>query len=220
MKKETIITAIVFLAVGFLAGYITHAQLNSDIRQRSTINSGQGAQDNLAGGAAPSSGAPQATPSGLPEGHPPLDLAPQIRALEDRTTQNPTDPKPRLELANLLYDNHRYDRAIEWYQRGLELDPKNINARTDLGTAYFYSGRSQDALREYRKSLEIDPRHGPTLFNIIIVNMEGTHDLAVAGDTWERLHKQSPNYPGLDDLKQKLDAARAASGGVPPRRSR
>ena len=35
MKKETIITtAVIFLAVGFLAGYITDAQINWNARQK------------------------------------------------------------------------------------------------------------------------------------------------------------------------------------------
>ena len=34
MKKETIITAVIFLAVGFLAGYITDAQMNWSARQK------------------------------------------------------------------------------------------------------------------------------------------------------------------------------------------
>ena len=34
MKKETIITAVIFLAVGFLAGYITDAQMNWNGRQK------------------------------------------------------------------------------------------------------------------------------------------------------------------------------------------
>ena len=34
MKRETIITAAIFLAVGFLAGYITDAQINWSARQK------------------------------------------------------------------------------------------------------------------------------------------------------------------------------------------
>lgn len=216
MKKETIITAVVFLVVGFLAGYIT-AQLRSDGRPRATAASGENVEAATPTGAG-AANATEQRPAGLPEGHPPLQLAAQMRALEEQANQNPTDPKPRLELANLLYDNRMYERAIEWYQRALELDPKNLSARTDLGTAYFYGGRAQDALREYRKSLEIDPDHGPTLYNLIIVNLDGTRDLDAAQRTWERLHKKNPDYPGLDDLKRKLDAARAGSMGAAARR--
>ena len=213
MKKETFITAVVFLVVGFLAGYITHAQWNSSARPRTVATPGQGLQAEMSGAAAANPALVGSVPS-LPEGHPPLEIAEKMRALQEQATHNPTDPQPRLDLANLLYDNRRYEASIEWYQRALELDPENVGARTDLGTALFYSGRPQEALREYEKSLETDPSHRQTLYNIVIVNLEGTHDLAAANQAWEKLHRQQPDYPGLADLRQRLDAAQGSRSGV------
>ena len=68
MKKETIITAIIFLAVGFLAGYITDAQMNWSARQKAAQAAATPAEMPPAGAAAaPGGGMP---PQGLPEGHP------------------------------------------------------------------------------------------------------------------------------------------------------
>ena len=152
----------------------------------------------------------------LPEGHPPIDISAVVKTLEEHAAQNPRDPEPRLKLANYLYDQQQWQRAIEWYQKAVELDPKNVNARTDMGTAYFNLGRPADALREYRQSLEIDPTHQPTMFNLIVVHLDGLHDVAAAQQAWDRLHKRNPGYPGLDNLKGRLDSARAT--GTPVRR--
>jgi tetratricopeptide (TPR) repeat protein len=216
MKKETIITAVIFLAVGFLAGYITDAQMNWNARQKAAQTATMPSAMPPPGGAAsaPAGGAmPQ---QGLPEGHPPIDSAAVIKQMEDMAAQNPQDVDVRLKLANFLYDQKQYPKAIEWYQRALELDPKNVNARTDLGTAYFYMGRPQDALREYDKSLAVDPKHEATLLNAIVVTLEGTHDLAAAQKAWDRLDKLNPNHPALAGLKTQIDAARArgASTGL------
>jgi cytochrome c-type biogenesis protein CcmH/NrfG len=215
MKKETIITAVIFLAVGFLAGYITDAQMH--------WNGGQKAVPVLPmptemppGGAASAPAGGAASQQGLPEGHPPIDSAAVIKQMEDMAAQNPKDADVRLKLANFLYDQKVYSKAIEWYQRALELDPKNVNARTDLGTAYFYTGRPQDALREYDKSLQIDPKHEQTLLNSIVVNLEGTHDLAAAQKAWDRLYKLNPNHPALAGLKEQINAAHAPGGGPGP----
>ena len=216
MKKETIITAVIFLAVGFLAGYITDAQMNWNARQKAAQTAATPSEMPPPGGAAsaPAGGAmPQ---QGLPEGHPPIDSAAIIQQMEDMAAQNPKDADVRLKLANFLYDQKQYSKAIEWYQRALELDPKNVNARTDLGTAYFYTGRPQDALREYDKSLEIDPKHEQTLLNAIVVNLEGTHDLAAAQKAWDRLYKLNPNHPALAGLKEQIDAARASGSAAGP----
>jgi len=153
-------------------------------------------------------------PRGLPEGHPPIDPAAVIRVLEEQASRNPNDPEPRLRLANFLYDQRNFQEAAEWYQKALALDPTNVGARTDLGTCYFAMGRPQEALRQYEKSLQTNPGHEPTLFNMVVVNLEGTRNLSSARAAWERLRKQNPNYPGLDRLKQSLEAAEAAVGGT------
>src|SRR5690242_4445117 len=165
MKKETIVTAVIFLAVGFLAGYITDAQINWNGRQKVAQTASMPSQMPPGGMQNPAGGG--MNPQGLPEGHPSIDSASIIKELEARVAQNPKDVETKLKLADFLYDQKQYSNAIEWYQRVLELDPKNVNARTDLGTAYFYSGRPQDALREYDKTLAIDPHHEPTMLNSI-----------------------------------------------------
>ncbi len=218
MQKETIITAttaVVFFGVGFLAGYIYDNQRKSNAQENLAPVAPPRAQEEMSNrSAGPPSETPGPIPAGLPEGHPPIDSAALIKTLEDQAAQGPKDPEPRLRLANFFYDQKQYDKAIEWYERALVLDPRNVNARTDLGTAFFYLGRNQDALREFRKSLETDPRHSPTLYNMIIVNLDGTHDLKAALEAWETLKKLNPNYPQLDSLKQRLDSARASGGSA------
>jgi tetratricopeptide (TPR) repeat protein len=216
VKKETIITAIVFLGVGFLAGYIYQAQMSfREAQQKGVATSPMGMP--APGGAAPTGGAGGGTGQ-LPEGHPPIDTTAVVKALEEQAAQNPKDPEVRLKLANYLYDQQQWQRAIEWYEKALELEPKNVNARTDLGTAYFNLGRAQDALREYRKSLEVDPTHQPTMFNSIVVYLDGLHDAKAAQEAWERLHKLNANYPGLDRLKGRLDAEAGSASSAPARR--
>ena len=216
MKKETIITAVIFLAVGFLAGYITDAQMNWNGRQKAAQAAAMPSEMPPPAGAAsaPTGGAmPQ---QGLPEGHPPIDTAAITHQMETMAAKNPRDADVRLKLANFLYDQKQYNKAIEWYQRALELDPKNVNGHTDLGTAYFYTGRPQDALREYDMSLKLNPRHEPTMLNAIVVNLEGTHDLAAAQKAWDRLYTLNPNHPALAGLKEQINTARTTGSAAGP----
>jgi len=216
MKKETIITAVVFLAVGFLAGYITDAQLNWNGRPKAAPTASATPDMPPAGATAAAPNGATMPPQGLPEGHPPIDTASILKQMESMAAQDPKNADVRLKLADFLYDQKQYDKAIEWYQRALELDPKNVNAHTDLGTAYFYTGRPQDALREYAKSLAIDPNHEATILNSIVVNLQGTHDVAAAQKAWDRLDKLNPNHPALAGLKQQIDAARTGGGTAAP----
>jgi len=211
MKKETLLTAVVFLVVGFLAGYITAAQMGWSGRQKGVMTASSSLpSDNAGGSAATAQGGTM--PSGLPEGHPPIDNGLIIKQLQEEAAQNPKDPDIPLKLANFLYDQRQYPQAIEWYQKALNLNPNNVNARTDLGTAYYYTGQSSEALKQYSQSLAIDPDHKPTLLNVIVVNLEGTHNFAAARKAWDHLHKLDPANPNLQSLKQKLDAAPGSSG--------
>jgi cytochrome c-type biogenesis protein CcmH/NrfG len=215
MKKETILTAVVFLVVGFLAGYITAAQMGWSGRQKAVMTAASGMPSKAPGSPGMTQGG--GMPAGLPEGHPPIDSTLIIKQLQEEAEQNPKDPDIPLKLANFLYDQRQYQQAVEWYEKSLALNPKNVNARTDLGTAYYYIGQSGQALKEYSQSLAIDPDHKPTLLNVIVVNLEGTHNMAAARRAWDRLHELDPANPALQSLKQKLDAAQVSSGGAPSR---
>ncbi len=211
MKKETIITAMVFLAVGFLAGYITDSQLNWNVQKRGSLAGSDRVHEQSPAGM-PGSG--RGGMQGLPEGHPPIDTAAVIKTLEEQVAQNPKDVAAQTQLGNAYYDAGQWQKAVDAYQKVLEFDPKNVGARTDLGTAYFNMGRPKDALNEYSKSLAINPKHEPTMFNSIIVNLKGTRDADAAQAAWDRLKKQNPTYPGLDDLKPQINTLRATGGSA------
>jgi len=212
VKKETVITAVVFLAVGFLAGYITDSQINWSAKKTAAITGSDHEHANP--GMPPAGAGGPGMGQGLPEGHPPIDTGAMIKTLEEQIALKPKDAALRLQLANAYYDGGQWQKAVEAYQKILELDPKNVSARTDMGTAYFNLGRPNEALREYAKSLEIDPNHEPTIFNSVIVNMQGTRDVAAAQAAWDRLKKMNPAYPGLDGLKPRIEELRAAGASA------
>jgi TPR repeat protein len=214
VKIETIVTAVIFFSVGFLAGFIYKSQGQAGAPAQAAVATAASPGSPSAGtmGAGSNSDIDPAT--GLPTGHPPLEVAQIIENCQQRASQNPRDPEIPLKLANYLYDKHYFNLAIEWYQRSLTLDPKDANARTDLGTSYFYTGKPEQAIAEYKKALALNPNHQPTMFNLIIVNLEGTHDLKSANKYWNELHRQNPNYPGLNEMKAKLDAAAGSAGAA------
>ena len=60
---------------------------------------------------------------------------------------------PRRSSATSYFDAERWDDAIKWYERALELDPQNADASTDLGVSYYYSNKPTEALAQFEKSL-------------------------------------------------------------------
>lgn len=204
VKIETIVTAVIFFSVGFLAGFIYKSQRQINVPAPAAAVT---AASPSAGAMGAGGGESVDPATGLPKGHPPMQVAQMIESYEQRARQNPQDSQVPLELANYLYDKHYYNMAIQWYQRSLSLDSRNVNAQTDLGTSYFYTGQPQQAITEYKKALALNPKHQPTMFNMIVVNLEGTQDVQTAKKYWDELNRQNPSYPGLKEIKEKLDAA-------------
>jgi cytochrome c-type biogenesis protein CcmH/NrfG len=210
VKKETLITIVVFLGVGFLGGYAYNAHQNSVFRQKLAL--GSSAQQSAAPQAGDSSNPPApASDVGLPQGHPPVNAREITQFFESAAAQNPTDPEPRLKLANFLYDQQRWAEAIPWYRQAAQLSPKNVDALTDMATCSFNLGQFAQAINDLKEALKIDPQHQPTLFNLIIVNLEGVHNIAAARQAWKKLNAINPAYPHLTELKQRLDAELASA---------
>ena len=84
----------------------------------------------------------------------------------------------RLELGNLYFDAERFEDAARWYEQALAIEPRNVNASTDLGISYYYMNQPDRALQQFDRSLAIDPRHTKTLLNVGIVRAFGKDDLA------------------------------------------
>lgn len=203
MRRETLITALVFFVLGSIAGYVFRAQTSSA--------NGVLADAGVTGNSGTDTGNANAEPSGsggqLPPGHPAISDPAVVQTLQQQAAQDPQDPAPSLQLANYFYDHGDYPHAIVWYRKVTEIDPRNVNASTDLGTCYFNLGRFDEALQQLRHSLTIEPQHQPTLYNLVVVNLEGKRDYKAAEQAWQMLHRLNPRYPNLDQLKQKLDQA-------------
>ena len=146
----------------------------------------------------------------------PLDQA-RASALASTAQQNPGDEATRVQLGNMYFDAERYQEAADWYQQALAIDPRDINASTDLGIAFYYMNQPDRALAQFDKSLAIDPKHAKTLLNVGIVRAFGKQDLRGAAEAWQRALAAAP--PGSDEAKaaqQALDGVKAAHPDLAP----
>ena len=77
-----------------------------------------------------------------------------MTAFKTVAEREPSNPKPRVELANLYFDAERYDDAIKWYGEALKLAPNDVNVSTDLGVCYYYTNQPDKALEQFAHSLQ------------------------------------------------------------------
>jgi tetratricopeptide (TPR) repeat protein len=162
---------------------------------------------------APSTVAAAGTPAGGSAEMPSADAlatmaAPQLAKLKS----NPNDADALIALGNLYYDHQVFDKAIDYYTRGLEIRPGDVNARSDLGTAYWYLGKPESAVQEYEKSLKLDPKHANTLFNLGVVKWQGLKDPKGAIATWKKLLELNPDYPDRQKVEVLIKHAESGKG--------
>ena len=56
-----------------------------------------------------------------------------------------------MRRANRYYNAKAYDKAIEYYEKTLELDSMNTRARYNLGNTYLAQRKPKEAMKEYEK---------------------------------------------------------------------
>jgi cytochrome c-type biogenesis protein CcmH/NrfG len=169
---------------------------------------------------APAAAAPQAAvaESQAPEPKP-IDQQ-RLATLEAQAKTAPTDPVPRILLGDLYFDAQRFDLAMPWYEAAVALDPKRIDASTDLGICYFYTNQVDRALAQFDKSLAMDANHLKTLLNVGIVRAFGKGDRPGAAQAWERVVAIAPESEEATLAKQGLDGLRGQGPAAPGQKGR
>jgi cytochrome c-type biogenesis protein CcmH/NrfG len=196
LSKDSLIVGVAGVFFGLLVGWIIGSQ-------------------QATGRVAPTAAAPAASSTSTPatQAPPPLDES-RVAALKTAAEKDATDVTTRVQLANVYFDAERFQDAAEWYEAALKIDPKNVNASTDLGIAYYYMNQPDKALAQFDHSLSVDPSHGKTLLNIGIVRAFAKQDLNGATEAWEKVLKVAPGSEEARAARQALDGVRAAHQGV------
>ena len=91
---------------------------------------------------------------------------------------------------NVLYGLHfqsigKQEEAFAHFQRGIQLDPVNLNAMSNLGGMYLFTGQYDQAVNQLNKTLEIDPNFAWAHVVLgITYQLQGKYDLWF--EEWEK----------------------------------
>ncbi|MCP4717932.1 MAG: tetratricopeptide repeat protein, partial [Desulfobacteraceae bacterium] len=69
-----------------------------------------------------------------------------------------------------LYQLSHYNRAIQEYKKGLEIQAKNINLINSLGVCYGVIGEIENAKKEFEKAIAINPSEVMVIYNIGLIH--------------------------------------------------
>lgn len=187
MKKESILLAVVALIVGLLGGYLIFSISNAGKVQEA------------------------ATP--LPGGSgSPTDYTQRIAQAEKILAQDPKNLNAWISLGNDYFDTEQAQKAINAYNKALEIQPNNPNVLTDQGVMFRKVGWYDKALLNFEKAQKIDPRHVQSLFNTGIVYAVDLKDHVKARPYWKKILEIDPNGATAQQVKSMMQGG----GEAPP----
>ncbi len=74
------------------------------------------------------------------------------------------------KLANKLYDEKKYEEAIEQYELLIEEGNVAADVYYNLGNAYFKNNEIAPSILNYERALKLDPNNEDAAFNLKIAN--------------------------------------------------
>ncbi len=204
-STQAYIMAIICLIVGAAVGYLIRGSQSASTpaMQAGPVNSQQAPND--------------ATHAGMGQmGQQQMPTPEQLKAMADtqaaplmaKLKTNPKDAQTLEEVGNLYYDAQQFPTAVQFYNQALEIEPKNVNVRTDLGTAYLYMNDPDRAIKELETALKENPKHGQAMFNLGMAQWRAKGDAKAAIATWEKLLQTVPDFPQRADVEQVLAQAK------------
>lgn len=195
---QSYVLAVITLLLGIAVGYL--------VRGSATETGGQASSVSAATSNSGNSGVGQLQPNRSEL------TARMVGPLLQQLQTRPNDADLLVNIGNGYYDGQEYAKAIEYYQKALNIRPQEVNVRTDMATAMWYSGDADGAIKQYEQSLKSQPTHAQTLFNMGIVKWQGKKDAKGAIQIWERLLASNPNYSERSKVEQLLEQVKADGG--------
>lgn len=141
MQKH-FITGILGLVIGLAVGFVGANKIN-----RGTAVPAADVSGSVASPAAPpvdgaSQGAAQA----------------EVAAMIERAQNEPQNFAVQMDMGQMYAKIGRFDKAAEFYRKGLAINPNNFQANVVLANALFDARQFEEAEMAYTKALEINPK--------------------------------------------------------------
>jgi cytochrome c-type biogenesis protein CcmH/NrfG len=180
VNKDSILIAVVALIVGLLGGYLVF----------SISTAGKVQQVN------------NAIPAGAGS---PIDYTQRIAQAEKVVAQDPRNLNAWISLGNDYFDTEQAQKAINAYNKALEIEPNNPNVLTDQGVMFRKVGWYDKALANFEKANKVDPNHLQSLYNAGIVYVVDLKQPEKATPYWNRYLKLDSNSPTAMQIKGMME---------------
>jgi len=182
--KQVYAMAVICLVVGLAIGYLFRGSQSPAGPAPSAANSQAGDQASAAVG-------------GMPGQMPTFEQMKQMAAkkaepLLEKLKNDPKNSDLLIQIGNVYISTHQFKEAASYYDKSLQIDPKNVAIRTEMASCLYYNGDVDGAIRELQQSLRYDPKDADSLFDLGMIKWQGKQDSKGALAAWQELLKSNP----------------------------
>jgi len=178
--RQVYAMAVICLAVGLAIGYLF-----------------RGSQSPVAP-APPEANAQPSAPASAMGGHmPSLDEMKQMAdkqaaPLLEKLKSDPNNSDLLMQVGKIYNSTHQFKEAAGYYDKALQVDPKNTAIRTEMASCLYNNGDVDGAISQLQQSLQYAPKDANSLFNLGMIKWQGKQDTKGALAAWQELLKSNP----------------------------
>jgi len=174
--------AVICLAVGLAIGYLFRGSQSPAAPPAANVQA---------------STQPSAPPGGMAGQMPTLEQMKQmadkkVAPLLEKLKGDPNNSDLLIQAGNIYLSTHQFKEAAGYFERVLQVDPKNVAIRTQMASCLYYNGDVDGAISQLQQSLHYDPKDANSLFTLGMIKWQGKHDSKGAGAAWQQLLKSNP----------------------------
>jgi cytochrome c-type biogenesis protein CcmH/NrfG len=192
--------AVICLLIGVALGYLFRGSESHLVAPSKTAANTMPQSAPATASVAPTAATPQKMPS-LDEMKHMADA--KAAPLLEKLKADPNNPSLLNQVGLLYRATHQFKEAAAYFQKMVEVDPKNLTARTELASCLYYQGDVDGAIRQLQQGLQYDPKDANSLFNLGVIRWEGKKDSKGAVSAWKQLLKSNPKL--ADDKKAAVE---------------
>jgi cytochrome c-type biogenesis protein CcmH/NrfG len=112
--------------------------------------------------------------------------------LLEKLKTDPNNSDLLFQLGNIYKATHQFKEALAYYDKALQIDPKNVAIRTEMSSCLYYNGDVDGAISQLQQALHYDPKDANSLFNLGMIKWQGKQDSKGAVAAWQLLLKSNP----------------------------
>jgi spermidine synthase len=97
------------------------------------------------------------------------------------------------EIETRFADSGKYNEAIAFFRRAVQIDPENADLRDRLGSSYMYFQRTEEARKQFEIAIAFDPKDHRALYGLGFINLY-MKNFGAAEENLRRCIEAKPDY--------------------------